>query len=321
MTYLSYSGFKSYCQCPFQYWHKYVNKTRLVNPENGVNTLYGSTVGLVFEAFYRDKIWNDPKCVERLQALVEPTLNKAIKEQMGQGRVLDWADDKANYKSPKEILKEALEAIPAGVDTIRANKFVGPFMEAEMKLDRKFGFHMMGGRADFVIRRTKPLGDLLILDGKGSKHRDKYIDDKPKKKGQPLEGIQLKWYATLYRENHGVTPDGLGYIFWRFSGEEAVEWVPFTNDDLTNLKTEVLSVIDRIDKTSRTLTATVSRQEKEELREELFPAQAGFHCNLCAFADVCEEGKKVKARQKKPKLNLPAGVTELSLGAEDETYS
>jgi len=321
MTYLSYSGYKSYSQCPFQYWHKYVNKTRLDKPENGINTLYGSTVGLVFEAFYRDKIWKSPSCVDDLKALVEPYLNKAIKDQLNQGRILDWSDVKANYVSPKKVAEDALTAIVPGVETIRAHKFVGPFMEAEMKLDRKIGYHMIGGRADFVVRRTKPHGDLLILDGKGSKHRAKYIDDKPKKEGEPLEGIQLKWYAFLYRENYGVTPDGLGYLFWRFSGKEAVEWVPFKGSDLTELKDEVLAVTNRIDKTSRNLAQAASLQARDELRQELFPAQAGRHCTLCAFAEVCEEGKKVNARQKREKSFIPSGVTELSLGSEDESFT
>lgn len=321
MTYLSYSGYKSYSQCPFEYWHKYVNKTRLDTPENGVNTLYGSTVGLVFEAFYRDKIWKYSNCVEQLEGLVEPYMNKAIQDQMKQGRVLDWSDEKANYKKPQDVAKDAKAAIPAGVETIRENKFVGPFMEAEMKLDRKIGPHVIGGRSDFVIRRTRPLGDLIILDGKGSKHRGKYIDSKPKKEGEPLEGVQLKWYSMLYRENFGVIPDGLGYLFWRYSGKEAVEWVPFKESDLTYLKEEVLSVIDRIDRTSKTMALAMSPQAKDELRQELFPAQAGRHCILCAFAVVCEEGKKVMARQKRAKSSIPSGVTELSLGSEDESFT
>jgi hypothetical protein len=317
MTYLSYSGYKSYATCPYQYWHKYVNKTTLLVPENGINTLYGSTVGIVFEAFYRDKLWKAPDCTQKLIDLAKPTLDQAIQDQTRQGRLLDWGDEKANYKNPKEILADVVASIPDGVETIRQQKLVGPFMEAEMKLDFRFGRHIMGGRADFVVRRTKPHGDLLIIDGKGSKHREKYLDGKPKKKNEPVEGVQLKWYSVLYRELYGVVPDGLAYLFWRFKGDRAVEWVPFSVADLNDLKTEVLSTISRIEATSKTVAGAGHPRAREELRQELFPAQAGGHCNLCAYNTVCEEGKKVVLRTKRAKSAIPTGVEELALSADD----
>lgn len=334
MTYLSYSGYKSYETCPLQYWHKYVNKTRTQTPENGINTLYGSTIGQVFEAFYRDKLWKkNPMVVEALQALAKPTLDAAMRDQVRQGRVMDWGDEKANYSSPKAILDDVLLTIPEGLKTIQKHRFMGPFMEAEMKLDFKFGRHVMGGRADFVIRRADPYKDLVIVDGKGSKHGAKYIDGKPKKKDASLEGIQLKWYSVLYREHYGVLPDGLAYVFWRYRDEESlkqrplgdkekplesgVEWVPFDKADIDALKTEVLSTLDRIESTSRKVEQAPHLKIKEELREEFFPTKAGHHCNLCVYAEVCEPGKKVIARTKRAKSSIPSGVEELSLGVDD----
>lgn len=335
MTYLSYSGWKSYVTCPSGYWHNYVNKTKLVNPENGVNSLFGSTVGVVFEHFYRDRIFRRPDYLATLHGLAEGTLNKAISDQIKQGRVVNWSDEKSNYPKEKagltanqavqvgrqELLQDVSVAIANGVNTIRTHKFVGPMMEAEMKLDARFGPHTMGGRSDFVIQRVPPFSDVVIIDGKGSKHRDKYVDGKPRKKGEPIEGIQLKWYAVLYREKYKRTPDALAYIFWRFSGDQAVDWVPFTENDLNLLKEEVMATIKRIDRSVAHLEATAGTQSRTELREELFPTQPGHHCTLCAYVEVCPDGEKYvsqfEARKRRVKITLPVGVTELSLGLDD----
>lgn len=336
MTYLSYSGWKGYVTCPESYWHRYVNKTVLTIPENGVNSLYGSTVGIVFEHFYRDRIWKDPNYLTTLRALGEPTLDKAIKDQIKQGRIIDFSDEKSNYPKEKdgltpsaalqrgreEMLADVDASIIRGVNTIRENRFVGPVMEPELKLDTKFGPHIVGGRADFVIERMPPHNDIVILDGKGSRHREKYLDGKPRKKGEPVEGIQLKWYAVLYREKYGRTPNTLAYVFWRYSDEQAVEWVPFTEGDLDNLKAEILAAVKRIDRTTAQIDEVSSVQSKRELREELFPAQVGHHCTLCAYTQVCEPGKKYVAqfegRKRRVKVTLPKGVTELSLGLDDD---
>jgi hypothetical protein len=318
-NYISYSGFSTERKCPYSYWNKYVVKTTQVEPENGINALYGSSIGTLFEAFYRDRLWRDPKCAARLQDLAESHLDAAIDDTTKKGRVIDWLDEKANYHSKSEILKDLYETIPTGLQTIRQNRLVGPRMEPELKLDHKFGSYIMGGRSDFVIQRVPPYNDLVILDGKGSKHRDKYVDGQPLKKGEKAEGVQLKWYAVLYRARRRVIPDKLGYIFWRFSGELALEWIPFSEKDLDNLQAEVLSVIARIDKSVRKLEAIADTpQSHDELRQELFPAQPSHNCTLCSFVSICESGQKeIQKYRRRARLNLPEGVTELTLGSDD----
>lgn len=331
MTYLSYSGWKTFDTCPCQYWHKYINFT-VIAPENGANSLYGSTIGTVFERFYKEKVWRHKNYVERLQGMAESVLNEVIREQVRKGRTMDFSDERSNYPEAKtgnvsddfrlgkqQIVKDVRAHIVNGVNTIREHKLVGPFMEAELKLDRNFGVHKMGGRADFTVTRVPPLNDRLILDGKGSRHREKYVDGQPRKKGEPVKGLQLKWYGVLHRDKYGAAPDRLGYIFWRFSGGEAVEWVPFTEQDLDLLKAEVLEAADRIARNNREIDSKFSPQAKLELREELFPTQVAFHCTLCAYSDVCDEGKKYVegVNRRRKKSVLPQGTEELSLGVGD----
>lgn len=140
------------------------------------------------------------------------------------------------------------------------------------------------------------------------------------KPGQAVEGTQLKWYSFLYREHKGAAPDAIGYIFWKFGGVEAMEWVPFDASDLTNLKDEVIATVSRIDVSVSRLHRLASKpQERNDLRQELFPAQAGEGCSLCPYVPVCEEGQK-KTRTRKPRIELPDGVLIgdcLTLGLED----
>jgi hypothetical protein len=318
-VYLSYSGFKTYCQCPLCYWHKYVNKTK-IPPENGVNALYGSVVGIVFEDFYRDKLWRRPDYLDYMQTRVEPCFDKAIRDQRG-GRVYDWADEKSNYHSRGEVVAAVRETIPRGVGIIRDNRLLGTHAVAEMKLDHRFGEHLVGGRSDFVIRRIAPHEDLVILDGKGSKWREKYVDGHELKPGQKIEGIQLKWYGLLHRAQTGIIPDKLGYLFWMFDGAKGIEWITFSNKDLDVLQSEILTTMDRV-------SGSIAELEKvsglakgyDELRQERFPAQAGDHCRLCSYVDLCEDGtKKVASLRRRSRVTLPGpGVVEPGLSLDDE---
>ena len=308
--YLSYSGYKTYGGCPKQYWHKYVDKTTPPKPDNCVNSLYGSVVGVIFEKFYEYKWWKQDDVARFMLTKVDETLDKVISDQ--RGRVLDWSDEKANYHSRSDLVEDIRSAIPRGIEIIRANRFLGPVAVPEMKLDYDYGPHRVAGRADFVIERVKPHGDLIILDGKGSKHREKYVEE-----------TQLKWYAFLYRDHKGRVPDKLGFVFWRFAGEKSTLWIDYTKEDLDALKQEVLGTMDRIEKGIRRLT-TLSERPKAayEERQELFPAQPSFSCNLCPYLELCEEGsakygkKKSGGGQRRPKSSttLPgSGVRELSL--------
>lgn len=317
VNYLSYSGYKSYEQCPYAYWHKYIVKTKPKVPENGVNALYGTTIGTVFESFYRDSIWKSTNIEEILLGLAEPHLDKAIKDAKRKGRDIYWMDEKANYHSKEEIMVDLRATIPIGIQTIRENRLVGPRMDAEFKLDRTFDGYILGGRADFIIMRVKPFSDLVILDGKGSKHRGNYVDGHFN--SGKIEGIQLKLYGMLFKEATGVMPGGLGYIFWRFSGDQAIEWVDFSEKDFSNLKGEFISVVKRIDQSSRRLSCISDKpQAHSDLRQELFPAQPGSGCMFCEYVTFCEEGQKQQHKSRpRPRLNLPEGVTELTLGSDD----
>jgi hypothetical protein len=295
--YLSYSGHKSYKECPRQYWHRYVAKTKLETPDNRVNSLYGSTVGLLFELFYNERLWMKPEVATALASRVDFTLKDILAKEMKTGAV-DWKDPKSNYKSLDALRKDVLDTIPRGIAIIRRHRLLGELAEAEVKLDGTIEGHMIGGRADFIMCRSKPHGDLIILDGKGSRHRDKYVDPQ-----------QLWWYAMLYRHHHGILPDRLGFVFWRQEPDSSLDWVGFDAASLDDLQQGVLSSIREIEDGKRHLSVLRGAEASEALKTT-FPIQLGDKCRLCAYQPVCPEGKSFSTMRFKPTGDFDSGVED-----------
>lgn len=296
--YLSYSGHKSYTVCPRQYWHNYVDKTKVDRPDNRVNALYGSTVGTLFERFYVDKLWRSSDVEKLLLDMAEPTLDDIVEKETSKGGVFDYADKASNYTSREKLLADVRQAIPRGVAIIRYHRLLGVDAAAEVKLDSWVEGHRIGGRADFILTRIKPHNDLVILDGKGSRHRDKYVD-----------AWQLKWYAMLWREQNGTLPDKLGFIFWRYAPEESMDWVSFTSGDLDDLRSSILSAARSIDQGKARLEET-PRAEKLLVLREVFPAKPSRDCKLCTYLTLCVEGQAYE------KAEVPTALLDAS-GVED----
>lgn len=281
--YLSYSGHKAYKECPRQYWHRYIDKTKLPTPDNKVNSLYGSVVGTLFEAFYNEQLYLQRGVADTLLDRVDLVIDTVIERECESGQV-DWSDPKSNYKSRTALRADVVETIPRGLDIIRHHRLLSRESEAEVKLDQTIGGHTIGGRADFIMRRTKPHEDLLILDGKGSKWREKYVDPQ-----------QLWWYAMLYRSKHQRMPDKLGFVFWRQAPVTSLDWVAVNEKDLDDLQAGVLDSIAHIEHGKEVLPK--GPVQDFSLLQQTFPAQLGDKCNLCSYREVCPEGKSFTARR------------------------
>lgn len=297
--YLSYSGHKTYKECPRQYWHRYVGKTKLPTPDNRVNALYGSVIGTIFEDFYTQGIWKQTGVQGLLEARVDTTLDAIIQRESRDG-VFDWSDPKANYKSRESLRREVIKSIPRGIAIIRHHRLLGQRAEAEVKLDFVVEGHMLGGRADFIIQRVKPHNDLVILDGKGSRHRDKYVDPQ-----------QLWWYAMLFRRHHHTLPDKLGFLFWRQEPENSLDWVDFNEKSLDALLSGVLESISTIETGKKALTVIQDPAQHKSALQELFPTHIGSKCGLCSYKAVCEEGQAYTSRQVAPSDQTAFGIDDV----------
>lgn len=286
--YISYSAYKTFLDCRRHYDHKYVLKTKVPKVENRVHMLYGDAVGKIFETFYEDRLWQGDT-LNRLLALVDPTINRIIESETKKGGVFNWKDRnlKDDTKSLAVVRHEVILAIPRGLRSIRKHRLLGPEARAEVILDVTEGGHKIGGRCDFLIRRVQPEGDLVLLDGKGSRWRDKYTNHR-----------QLRWYAMQLWMKQGIVPDKLGFLYWRFEPNESMDWSTVTVPELQDLKTEVLSVCDEIEKAKQELLQLGAKAN----RATVFWPKPSSDCRLCNYLTLCPEGERSLSKKTKTEI-------------------
>lgn len=259
--YLSYSGRKSYKTCPKQYEHRYVLKTVAVDDPR--SSLFGSIIGKLFEWFYEKKFWAAPDPTKACLDAVEDAIDLVYGEE--------------NFTRAQDpgftnlLRQELLTYVPAGVDTIRKHGFLSVSSRAEEDLSvvytsQKHDLSLkMGGRCDFVHGRDKL--DIWILDGKGSKHREKYVDAE-----------QLIWYASQHYLKYHVAPTRLGFIFWKFP-QDPVKWIDYTSDDIRKLVQDTFDVAKKI-------------------QLKVFGATPSGECHRCDYRESCDDGKKYLAKRR-----------------------
>lgn len=277
--YLSYTGFKKKEDCPRAYWHEYIAKTKPEKPDNRVHMLYGETVGQLIETFYNFQLWKlNP--TETLLQMVRETMRKIIAKETKKGGIFDWnePDLKDGTRSFEEVEQEVRDTIPRALESIRKHHLVGTDSIAEMVLDIKVAGHQIAGRCDVVLHRPAPYRDLVIIDGKGSRWRDRYVSYR-----------QLLWYSMLYWQRFRVLPDRVGFIFWRFDPDKSMDWSEVTLQAVENLQRAVVQAIKDIEAGQRELVQLAT----PEAPGMVFWANPGSDCKLCKFRSLCPEGQKV----------------------------
>lgn len=277
--YLSYSGYDTAVSCLLKYYYKYIAK--VVVEENALTSFYGSIVGSVVEDFYKRQMWRAPDILEAMRARVPAALAAAYAGAVKQKRKVLWKGDVPGrkgrnlYKDEAELLADVDQGITNALQLIRDFQLIGPRMGAEVPLKCQVQGHTLDGRADIVITRARPREETIILDGKGSRYHDQYTSE-----------VQLKWYAMLYEMLYGTPPDRVGFVFWRYSGMEALKWVPFSVEDLRALLGSALRIIESIEMRDRAVQAG-----QDPLMA--FPsAPCQDNCTLCAYhtPDLCPAG-------------------------------
>ncbi len=287
--YISFSRYQKYLECEFAYYHEHILKTKPETPPDRVGMLFGSVIGEVFEAFYRDKVWQTPGVEENLRQMAKPLLIGIMKRELEKGGSFDWKKSASykSYKSPQEVLDDVLLAIPRGLQIIREHRLLGKDAAAEVKLNQVFGTHELAGRADFIMTRTSPHNDLVILDGKGSKHREEYADEK-----------QLQWYALLYAKKHNRLVQGAAFVYWKPvipnlevpNPAPDVDWRPITKESILQLRDEVFTTLSQIE---------AKRRLPQALEAKAFePKPKQSTCKFCPYVFACPSGKALMAKGK-----------------------
>jgi PD-(D/E)XK nuclease superfamily len=259
--YLSYSGRKSYDTCPKKYEYTYILRDKERGDTRG--TFLGSIIGKVFEWFYTRKAWATPDpFVTCLSYINEATQQVFKKEDFNPS--LDPA-------FVTMLQADLNRYIPEGIEVIRKQGLLSPQSRAESDLtiiysNPKYDLSLkLGGRSDFVHGNNE--NDIWLMDGKASKHREKFVD-----------AGQLIWYANLHYLKYHVAPTRLGFIFWCFP-EDPIKWISYNNNDMR-----------------ASLDHTFEVAKKIQLKQ--FEAKPSHECNFCNFKNKCEEGSKQILKRK-----------------------
>jgi hypothetical protein len=228
-----------------------------------------------------------------LLGMVESTVDAVLEEEQKpdpkknrQAGILIWRENL--YASRDDLVADVRAAVPRGLATIKSHLLIGKSVQAELKLDSDIEGHRVGGRADFVMKRIPPHGDLVIIDGKGSRKRDRYTDD-----------LQLQWYAMLYREKYGRLPDKTAFVYWHFDPPSNIDWrCNNTPTDIDDLKTNVIRFMNALDAD----LAKVGTKSLPLVRDVFAPSAWSSNCRFCPYAtpETCPEGFAVVAEAKGP---------------------
>lgn len=290
--YLSFTGYKKYKGCPRAYWHEYVHHTP-IPPDNCVGSLFGSVIGVVFENFYTNRMWRCSDPTEALSALVKDVAKTVIQKELKKGRTVNWKDRRMRNipRSLDELVASVREFVPNGLRIICKNRLLGTNARAEVKLDHLIGGHTIGGRCDFLMQRIAPLGDTILVDGKGSVHRDKYVDQ-----------TQLQMYSMLHRRKYGRLPDQVAFLFWRSPPEQAMDWYTPTIESVEELEANVLETMGSIEKRMRL-----------PMSPQAFPVKPSpGKCKLCSYLSVCPDGTAMTS-ENPPPVSSSSGVEDVTL--------
>lgn len=258
---LSWSAFIQYENCGKQYNYQRVQKKEPPEPDSKHNAIIGSVVQRVYEDFYNEEIWRKgPGTSDELIKRTEKHYYDFLDEEY-----IDFNDIKCRFSGPTEPLKECYEIVPKVLEGIKREQFLGPYAKSEIKFKERFGSDFLFGYVDFIIRKQD--GEVILLDGKSSKHREKYVDER-----------QLYFYALLFYLRYKKLPDKLGFFYYRFADQSdlAVDWIPVERAKVKRLKIQIEDTIDGI-------------------RNRKFPAKPKYtHCQWCPYELICKERQEQK---------------------------
>jgi CRISPR/Cas system-associated exonuclease Cas4 (RecB family) len=191
-----------------------------------------------------------------------------------------------------ELRQVCLDGVLNYPRTMAKHRLLGDYAKSEVDLTGWIDqYNKVGGKADILIRRSDT--GITIMDGKNSAHKKKYLNPD-----------QLRWYALCFYRAFSEYPDRLGYIYWRFpydkeTGEDGVEWIEYTKDDLKRL-------------------AQLAVETKTKMFKQKFaPTPLVATCRFCDYASVCSSAAKPKAREDNFLENLglesKSGVVEFGI--------
>lgn len=249
---ISYSAYKLYRSCPLAYKHRYILKSK--SDHDPRDTMFGSIIGKLFEWFYQEKLYLRAHPVNALLELIPQAKDEVF---INEGYVR--GSDSSYESSLSDLLQRF---VPTGVEIIRTHRLLTPTTAAELDLSVVHQFKdysvRLVGRADFVHYFES---GCVIVDGKASKHRDRYVDS-----------TQLVWYALSHYLKYHVPVNQTAFLYWCFP-DNPISYVKYDANDMRNLLSDIKSVSDRV-------------------RANEFESSVGDNCRRCAYRNQCNFGQE-----------------------------
>lgn len=270
---ISYHTYEDYIECPYRFKLKHIDRVPPTVPVDEYHTMYGRLIGKFFEMY--SNVWRFktpylfPEHIrERMNILFDGLIAT---------HTINW---RRGTRNKEEIIDQACTDAHTIMESPSLNYFLNSKSEVSMEVKLQSG-HKITGRPDFIHQDAKS-GTPLILDGKGSKKKGKYISDE-----------QLYYYALLYYLTYNEIPQ-LGFFYYRYN-----EFIPidFTENDLKDFR------------------AKVSLSIKGMFGGE-YPATAKNKvCQYCDYNNSCADWAEAKAaRARGSKLDMVGdGVIEFGL--------
>jgi hypothetical protein len=259
MDYLSYSGRQSYLLCPKKYEFRYIK--RIKTKSNPKDTMFGLVIGKLFEWFYNKKLWSYP--TKTFLSLIEPAIDEISTQEGFNIRQTD-------PKFVSDLIIDLNTYVVSTLQIIKNHHLLTLNSKSEINLTTNYyspKYDMtirLGGRADFIHYKD---GESWILDGKGSKHRERYSDSE-----------QLIWYAVQHYILFHTAPTRLGFLFYRFP-DDPIKWIEYDSDSIRKSIDVTFDVIKKVNL-------------------KMFSASPSTECRLCEYKLKCEEGTKFLASKK-----------------------
>lgn len=249
------------------------------------DAVLGIVVQYAIERFYNDRLWSDKESL--VEKLTEITLREFTYQ--AERKYIDWV----KAPSRDDMLQTCLDGVFGYIlNTMKAHKLLGPESNSEVRyIGQLDGGVKIGGKVDMVIRRRDT--GLTVLDGKNSKHKDKYLNPD-----------QLRFYALCIKAETGELPDRLGFVYYRFPydaelGEEGVGWIPCTEADLQGL--------------AHRATVTWKGMHEEKFEATPVPSQ----CRFCDYESVCPQRQAQIEMNRKKRGGGKKKVTALEKAIKD----
>ena len=258
---MSYSGRKTYMTCPRKYHFGYILKDKTRGDPR--KAMLGNVIGKVFEWFYTRRAWGTSDPVSTTVSYIDDAMRVIFDQEK-----FDSSLDPAFCLLLRQDL---LKYVPEGVETIRKFELLTPRSHAEVDLSVEYTSpkHEMtlkiGGRSDFIHGKSE--SEVWLMDGKASKHREKYVDSE-----------QLIWYAVQHYIKYHIAPVRLGFMFWCFP-EDPINWIAYDNNAMR-----------------ASLDKTFEVAKKIQLKQ--FDATPSGECHRCDFSNKCDDGQRYLAKRK-----------------------